>query len=272
MNKIEYRGLSFEIPLVGTAGTTLFPQLPEVYHLENPSLICSDTNSIWDLKKFETESRIPIIAGQVADKKLFSQRCDLRILDMPVKFPGSHEYRIPNELMQFIPTMQACIDHYTLLNPLSTECFAYVTVDQGPVKCGQTQRNPGCHVDGFQGARIFPKVPINQSYICCDSAPTVFYPHRFQVSDLDPAVDDFFAEFDRQAVESKAWHTDPYNLVLMDAYCVHRSQLSTEPGIRTFFRLTFERRIFDRLGNTHNPMFDYSWEMVARDVHSTLRK
>ena len=26
------------------------------------------------------------------------------------------------------------------------------------------------------------------------------------------------------------------------------------------------RRVFDRLGNAHNPLFDYAWEMVERDI------
>lgn len=35
---------------------------------------------------------------------------------------------------------------------------------------------------------------------------------------------------------------------------------------RTFIRLSFEERIFDRLGNAHNPMFEYDWKMVPRDI------
>jgi hypothetical protein len=37
---------------------------------------------------------------------------------------------------------------------------------------------------------------------------------------------------------------------------------------RTWVRLSFEVRIFDRLGNTHNPMFAYDWPMVPRDIES----
>jgi hypothetical protein len=40
------------------------------------------------------------------------------------------------------------------------------------------------------------------------------------------------------------------------------------PIHRTWLRLSFEerRRIFDRRGNAHNPLFDYAWEMVERDI------
>jgi len=41
---------------------------------------------------------------------------------------------------------------------------------------------------------------------------------------------------------------------------------------RTFFRLSYSPRMFDRLGNTHNPLFDYSWPMVPRDFHSLVKE
>jgi hypothetical protein len=49
---------------------------------------------------------------------------------------------------------------------------------------------------------------------------------------------------------------------------VHRGVEAAEPVARTWLRLSFEerRRVFDRLGNAHNPLFDYAWEMVERDI------
>ena len=52
----------------------------------------------------------------------------------------------------------------------------------------------------------------------------------------------------------------------MEAYCDHRGVEATEPTARTWIRLSFETRIFDRLGNAHNPMFSYDWKMVPRDI------
>ena len=47
-----------------------------------------------------------------------------------------------------------------------------------------------------------------------------------------------------------------------------RGDAAPERVYRTWIRLSFEVRKFDRLGNAHNPMFDYDWEMVSRDIES----
>jgi hypothetical protein len=54
----------------------------------------------------------------------------------------------------------------------------------------------------------------------------------------------------------------------MDCYCVHRGVEASVRTPRTWLRLSFEerRRVFDRLGNAHNPLFDYAWPMVERDI------
>jgi hypothetical protein len=68
------------------------------------------------------------------------------------------------------------------------------------------------------------------------------------------------------------WQPEPGEITLMDAWCVHRGvEAPPAPALplrRTWLRLSFEeeRRVFDRLGNAHNPLFDYAWEMVERDI------
>lgn len=268
---LSYRGMKFEVPIFGTEGLVLSPQEPKSSNTHSGP-IYEDTNSIWDLKKFETASRTPLICGKIADTTRFSKPSNLRVLDMPIKFPGSDVYRVPKELGQFGEAIQFCADQHHKFNPRATEYYAYITVDQGVVKKGCLQRNSGCHVDGFQGSRIEPKVMVNQSYLCTDSIPAVFYPHPFSVKHLDASKDNFFLEFDRQSDEQNSWQAKPFEVLLMDAYCVHRSTAAETDHYRTFFRLTYEVRKFDRLGNAHNPLFDYSWDMVPRDIHSTLRE
>jgi hypothetical protein len=53
---------------------------------------------------------------------------------------------------------------------------------------------------------------------------------------------------------------------MIDAYTVHRGTEATEATFRTWMRLSFEVRKFDRLGNAHNPLFAYDWAMVPRDI------
>jgi hypothetical protein len=56
----------------------------------------------------------------------------------------------------------------------------------------------GCHTDGFQGARITPKLRSDRSYVVSNTLPTVFYLQPFAVGHLDPARHNFFLDFDRQ--------------------------------------------------------------------------
>ena len=62
------------------------------------------------------------------------------------------------------------------------------------------------------------------------------------------------------------WYPKNGEINLMDAYCVHRGSEAEVETFRTWIRLSFEVRVFDRLGNAHNPMFDYNWIMQKRDI------
>ncbi len=57
----------------------------------------------------------------------------------------------------------------------AAKAHAYITIDQGLIEPGSTQRKGGAHVDGFQGARINPKNEINYSYIVSNLTPTACY-------------------------------------------------------------------------------------------------
>jgi hypothetical protein len=212
----------------------------------------------------------PIVISELYNVGKFSQRKNLRVLDMPIKFPGSSDYRVPKELNHLDEAISKIISFEHLINPNISEYFAYLTVDQGRIPSNSFQRKPGCHVDGFQGARIKRKRPINRSYIIYDEVPTVFYPQEFRTDHLNEETDNFFLSFDEQADERMAITFDPYKILLMNAYTVHRADRVNYEIDRTFFRLSFDTLVFDRYGNTHNPMFDYKWDMVTRDTQKHL--
>jgi len=226
------------------------------------------------ISKFDKENfltpHFPIVIGEVYDTEKFSNVRNLRVLDCPIKFPGSNEYRVPHELDQFDDVIAKAASHEHAINPNIDQFYAYLTVDQKYVEADNFQRKPGCHVDGFQGLRINPKRLINRSYIAYDRVPTVFYGQSFETEHLDEAKHDFFLSFDEQAKEEAEMRFDPYSIILMNAYSVHRSDKVTYPIYRTFFRLSYDVNRFDRFGNTHNPMFDYNWDMVTRNTKDKL--
>lgn len=241
-----------------------FIPLPGLTGYSDRSPILNNINAVWDLSNFQT-ARWPVIVPGI-----FSLHGRYpRILDLPIKMAGS-EYRIPKEVYGLRSVLQAAINMEHSINPQVDQYHCYLTVDQGWVQAGTTQRREGCHVDGFQGARLPQKNMINRSYLCSDELPTVFYVQPFQTQHLLEEVHDFFLDFDRQAQESCAWRPKPGQLVLTDAYTVHRADWSPNRIFRTFVRVSYDVREFDRLGNTDNSMFTYRWNMVTRETQGSL--
>ena len=253
--------MNFQTTILSGDGFTLTPRKVPC---AGESLILKDVNRVWDLSQFQTIRR-PVVMGRFD----FLYRYP-RILDLPIKMLDS-EYRIPEEVRGMRGFIQQAINFEHSLNPRVDSYYCYLTIDQGWVEPGQTQRRAGCHVDGFQGARINPKGMINRSYLTSNCLTSVFYPHAFQTQHLREDRDNFFLDFDRQAREDLAWRPQAGEIVLADAYCVHRCDVAIKKVWRTFARVSFDVREFDRLGNTHNPMFKYQWEMVARETQKSLR-
>jgi hypothetical protein len=270
---LAYRGKRFSLPTFDGEGFEIVADASKNKALApsaDDSPIIADLNSVWDLKKF-MNPRLPVSLGLLegADREAFSRPGAPRTLDMPIKFPGSN-FRVPRHLEQFRAAIERVAHFEAAINP---ECFdeyyCYMTVDQGPVKPETLQREAPCHVDGFQGARWSPKVRINHSYVVGDQIPTTYYPQPFDFSKLDEARHNFFWEMNRVVAASRsahAWRPQNNEISMIDAYTVHRGTAAEEATFRTWIRLSFEVRKFDRLGNAHNPMFKYDWNMVERDI------
>lgn len=133
----------------------------------------------------------------------------------------------------------------------------------------EQQRHGGLHVDGFQGERHEVKHATTRNYVVTTNGGTRFYPQRFVVA--DPARFNVFEGFDLQAQEDCVVIAQESVVHFMDTYCVHESGLASRAGLRTFLRVTFDMKEFDRLGNTRNTMLDYEWDMVERTVWDEVR-
>ncbi|HEX2548381.1 MAG TPA: hypothetical protein VHM20_01030, partial [Gammaproteobacteria bacterium] len=261
---------SFNVPRMSQFGVSLSPKPYIVDKLKYNSRILGDLHSVWDITKFR-DARTPVELCELSDTAVF-KRPVTRVLDMPIKLAGSNDYKIPSNILPFQSIIQTIINHeHSILSEEQLRLYhAYLTIDQSYVTKGLMQRKPGAHVDGFQGSRINPKTIINHSYVVSNGTPTVFYPQSFKFSHLDERVHNFFLAMDAEAMEEKAIRTKPYTLYLMDAYTVHRADIAIENCFRTFLRISYDVKEFDRLGNTINPMFSYAWEMVPREAQSTL--
>lgn len=280
VEQAAYRGKHYQIPIFDTVDPVVIRAaegrpLPISSILEQSDVVrCLGTT--WDPSEF-SRARQPLRLKQLHDFQLhsFTRPNAVRVLDMPIKMPDCDEYRLPRALEQFAETIQMIADYEHQLLPkcVRDEYHAYLTIDQRWVAPGTLHREAPCHVDGFQGARWHPRCLINHTYTVSDVLPTAYYVQPFDFTGLDEKVHDFFWEMNAQVAdtnEAHRWQPDPGELTLMDCYSVHRGVVneSDVPVFRTWLRLSFEerRRVFDRVGNAHNPLFDYDWKMVDRDI------
>jgi hypothetical protein len=270
----SYNGKRYETPIFDPASPVVLRSDPgrNAAPIPEEELVLRTLHTVWDLGQF-LRPRRPVSLGVLAGAELarFAAPGATRVLDMPIKLPDNDEYRLPRAFAQFAGVIQRIIDFEHAVNPHHAEYFAYLTVDQRTVSPGTLHREAPCHVDGFQGARWQPKCRTNHTYTVSDVLPTAYYVQPFDFSALDEAVHDFFWEMNAvvaETGEAHRWQPRPAEITLMDCYCVHRGVEATTMADRTWLRLSFEerRRVFDRLGNGHNPLFDYAWPMIPRDI------
>lgn len=270
----SYRGKHYEVPRFGARDPVVLrarPEICEVFHDRNDPIL-RHMDQPWDLHRFLVP-RKPLSLGVLTAEELaeFTRPDGIRVLDMPIKFPDCAEYRLPRELGRFAAVIQLMIDYEHSVNPRHEDYFAYLTLDQRVVRANTLHREAPCHVDGFQGARWHPKCRGSHTYTVSDVLPTAYYVQPFDLLKLDEKVHDFFWEMNAQVADTREahrWQPRPGEITLMDCYTVHRGTEAETDTPRTWLRLSFEerRRVYDRLGNAHNPCFDYCWEMVERDI------
>jgi hypothetical protein len=275
IERLSYRGKHYEVPIFDPdRPVVLRPRPATIDPATREERVVRGIHTVWDLSEF-TRPRRPVSLGVLSDEEIaaFARPGATRLLDMPIKMPDIAEYRLPRALAQFAPTVQRIIDFEHAVNPSHADYFAYLTIDQRWVEPGTLHREAPCHVDGSQGARFQPKCRTNHTYTVSDVLPTAYYVQPFDFSGLDERMHDYFWEMNAQVAdtnEAHRWQPRPAEITLMDGYCVHRGVENEGAArvFRTWLRLSFEerRRVFDRLGNAHNPLFDYAWEMTPRDI------
>lgn len=89
--------------------------------------------------------------------------------------------------------------------------------------------------------------------------------------DLCENTQNWFYEFDKVKDYNKSVLSKPYEVNLMTAYNVHESTVSEEEGIRTFVRLEFSLKKFDRIGNSINEELNLGWDYVDRSIPEHLK-
>lgn len=111
----------------------------------------------------------------------------------------------------------------------------------------------GWHSDGFMTDDI--------NYIWSDCFPTIFNKSNFDLTmnDLDSMKD-----MENQAMTSNNVVYSDNELLRLDQFNIHRVSEIAEPKMRTFVKVSISKDKYDLIGNSHNYLIDYKWEMRER--------
>lgn len=230
----------------------------------------------WDIEQFNNIN-LPEIIGTI-NPTPFSNFNHIRVLDMPLHMP-KQGWKIPDYInLQFKELLDLVINHEAKYGDLS-EHYVYITIDQKVVKEGKTGRRPGAHSDAYvehdnrqvditsENAQLIEKETgeVSHTYICTDIFPTEFFLAKFPLKSAD--CKDALETFDQIASRSPVVTYQPYMILKLDPYVVHRAAIATHTTERTFVKISISKKKYAREGNTINPGFSYDWKMEARSPH-----
>jgi len=263
-------------PLLSKDGYILTPRKIEIdkngLNKDHKSII-SSINAYFDPNRFSDKPDKPISVGFLEYPKEFS-KCGLLMQpqNLPIKFPFS-KYRLPRELSQFQETVQIAADYWHSINPeYSDYYYCYLSVAQSEVPPGCFQRRGHLHTDGFQSHWLDTPLFTDFTFFVSDTASTEFYLQEFDVSKLDPSKHNYFKYFAQNLRVEPLKLREPYEIVGMDTYTLHKSIRNSYSYRvkRTFVRIMYSVIRWQSQVNAHNPMFDYAWPIVKRDLLQRL--
>lgn len=130
--------------------------------------------------------------------------------------------------------------------------YVYLTAKYLYQSPGCSFNRPGWHSDGFMTDDI--------TYIWYDKDPTVFNNSQFILTMDDSGS---LVEMERQANTSNDIIYPVNTLLRLDQFNIHKVGEAT-PGLRNFFKLSFSKDKYDLIGNSHNHLLRYDWEMKPR--------
>lgn len=261
----------YALSSIGSNGrVSLYPRETKA-HIPTRHPVIQTIGRTFDIANFGIE-RAPILIGEIPDMDKFSRPGGFSVTDMPLKFPGT-DYRLPMQLSQFEGVIQQCIDYEYTINPALDDYYVYLTIDQKQLVAGRGHRGTGIHSDGLQGPRWPTKMPAERTYLVTNTpAPvaTKYYNQAFDMSGCDVDKHNLTALFRAQADPAKSAYIPFRAIAMFDCYLTHEGPTSGTDSPRTLFKLLVSKRHFDRLGNTHNALFDYDWDLGARPLPDLL--
>lgn len=112
----------------------------------------------------------------------------------------------------------------------------------------------GWHSDGFLTDDI--------NYIWCDKYPTIF-----NKTDFNLPLNDLLSmeEMEKQAIPFNDVIYKENQLLRLNQFNIHKVAPIEKGGMRTFLKVSISKDKYDLIGNSHNYLLDYDWQMKQRN-------
>lgn len=144
-------------------------------------------------------------------------------------------------------------------NKLFKESYVYLTVKKLFQTAGSNFNRPGYHSDGFMTNDI--------NYIWSDNTGTIFNHGHFNLSQNDS---DSILEMQNQADERCENIYKDGSLLRLNQFNIHKCQEVKIDRMRTFIKVSFSKDKYDLIGNSHNYLLNYNWEMKERKYERNI--
>jgi hypothetical protein len=177
--------------------------------------------------------------------------------------------------MMFVQDMLIAMPRGPVMLPPNLECFAplvyaalgcddlnlnrYVYISAKRLLTSPTCQwnRPGWHIDGYGTDDV--------NFIWSDAFPTEFCVNQTFMLDDDhiQSMLQMTAQADRRNIKRYS----NGSLLRLDNTIVHRVAEVNSTGMRTFVKISVSRNKYNLIGNAHNHLLDYDWEMVPRGMY-----
>lgn len=160
---------------------------------------------------------------------------------------------LEDRLKRFKTLIAKCICDYASTNfDDLLRSYIYLTVKSEYQRNGCGFNREGWHIDGFG--------TDDENYVWSNCQPTIFNNGPFDLSDDENLS---MAQMEEQADPANNYCFPDKTLVRMGR-SVHKVGPYIE-GHRVFVKVSFSKKKYNLLGNSHNYLIDYNWDMIARN-------
>lgn len=194
---------------------------------------------------------------------LFEGKCEemMFVQYLPIKLVNQRKPTYDKQFHCFNQIIDAAITNFVDAFGIDAwdESYVYLTAKHMYQVPNSSFNRHGYHSDGFMTSDI--------NYIWSDKFPTIFNTTKFNLTQDDRIS---IGEMEEQAKKENEVTFPDKSLVRLNQFNIHKVGDNSVGGMRTFVKVSFSKDKYDLIGNAHNHLLDYNWEMKERSIERNI--